>query len=259
MNKHFIAAAAATLCISSAWAAGNETKPVAPATATPGATSTSNTDLRGARDNKVGNDEKDMLEQKLKAVSSRADYAKVLESNGFRIAAINSDKPDYLEYEVVKGDRSYEVQIDFDKGTDRAKEVDVTANMWRAEATKKMMKDANYKHAGPLVADPDARYSDRRNMKAWTDEKEQLEKALGANQPVASYKAKLQQMGYQITSVNDREADHVEYEIVKGDNSYEVKIDVDAKTKMAKKVDVTSNLWDSQGTERAKDRNQAKN
>ena len=40
--------------------------------------------------------------------------------------------------------------------------------------------------------------------------------------------------------------------MVKGDHSYEVQIDVDPATKMAKKVDVASNVWDAKGTDRAK-------
>jgi hypothetical protein len=78
-----------------------------------------------------------------------------------------------------------------------------------------------------MVADPDSRYSDRHLMKAWNDEKDQLEKILTPKQTLDAYKKALKQRGYEITSVNDREADYVEYEIVKGDNSYEVQIDLD--------------------------------
>ena len=60
----------------------------------------------------------------------------------------------------------------------------------------------------------------------------------------------------EITSVNDREADYVEYEIVKGDNSYEVQIDLDPTTKLGKEVDVTSNLWEAESTDRTKDANE---
>jgi len=120
-----------------------------------------------------------------------------------------------------------------------------------------MLRDANYKHTGPLVADKDSRYSDRRYMKGWTDEKGQLEKALPPNMKVTDYRPKLEKMGYKITSVNDREADYVEYEIVKGDHSYEVQIEVDPATKIAKKVDVATNVWDAEGTDRAKDKKEA--
>ncbi len=59
----------------------------------------------------------------------------------------------------------------------------------------------------------------------------------------------MKKLGYQITSTNDREKDYLEYEIVKGDNSYEVQIDLE--NGKAKKVDVTANMWHSEATERA--------
>lgn len=49
-------------------------------------------------------------------------------------------KPDYLEYEIVKGDESFEVQIDFDKNSNKATKVDVTLNAWKTDATKKALK-----------------------------------------------------------------------------------------------------------------------
>lgn len=57
-----------------------------------------------------------------------------------------------------------------------------------------------------------------------------------------------------MTAVNDREKDYVEYEIVKGENSYEVQIDLDSKTGMGSKINVTSNLWEAEATERAADK-----
>jgi hypothetical protein len=39
---------------------------------------------------------------------------------------VKYDKPEYLEYEIVKGDDSYEVQIDFDKNSSKATKVGVT-------------------------------------------------------------------------------------------------------------------------------------
>lgn len=249
LNKHLLALAAASL-FASAWAAGPDSTTTAPTIRTP----VMPTPAPVARDS-VSTGEKERLQQALQGAAARADYAKVLESNGYRISAINTDKPDYLEYEVVKGDKTYEVQLNFDKGAAKATKVDVASNLWRADATKQMQKDPKYKNSAALTADPLARYSDRRYMKTWNDEKGMLEKAMPPNQSVSAYKTKLQQMGYQITAVNDREADHVEYEILKGDNSYEVQIDLDPKTKLGKQVDVTSNLWDAEGTERAKDAN----
>lgn len=254
-KKNLIAIASATV-FASGFAAAQTTgnTPAAP-TANKNPMAPAITDAQKRERTAAWKGEKDQLEQKLRAGKTRADYAKILEENGYRISSINSDKKDYLEYEVVKGDHSYEVQLDFDKGAAAATKIDVTTNMWRADATKRMEKDASYKHPGPLVADPQGRYSDRRYMKSWTDEKVRLEKALPLNMKVAEYKPKIEQMGYKVTAVNDREKDYVEYEIVKGDNSYEVQIDVDPKSGVATKIDVTSNLWEAEATDKATDRN----
>ena len=198
-------------------------------------------------------DTKGQIEQMLKGAQSRADYAKVLEKNGFRISSINADKKDFLEYEVVKSNESYEVRLDFKDGATKATDIDVTNNMWRAPSTKAMLKDHNYTVAGTMMADPEGRYSDSRYRKASTDEKDQLEKLKTANMTAAQYMAKLKERGYKVTATNDKEADYLEYEILKGDNSYEVQLDVDPKTKVIKEVDVATNAWDAPGTEKAKD------
>lgn len=221
-----------------------------PATAAP---STRMTDRQMAKSDYMKVD-REQLQQKLRAGKNRADYQKILKDNGYRIAAINEDKKDYVEYEVVKAGSSFEVQMDFENGATQATKVEVANNMWRAEGTERMMKDEKYMPTGPLVADPKGRYSDRRYMKGWTDEKDRLEKALPMNLKAADYRSKIEGMGYKVTAVNDREKDYVEYEIVKGENSYEVQIDLDARTGMASKIDVTSNLWEADATERATDR-----
>jgi hypothetical protein len=58
---------------------------------------------------------------------------------GYKITSVNADKPDYVEYEIVKGNDTYEVQIDFDKNSNKAIKVDVTSNLWQAEATDKAL------------------------------------------------------------------------------------------------------------------------
>ena len=56
-------------------------------------------------------------------------------------------------------------------------------------------------------------------------------------------------MGYQVTSTNETKADYVEYEVVKGANTFEVQIDL--ANGVATEVDVTTNLWKSDATDRA--------
>ena len=250
LSKHLLAAATASLYVT-AWAAN---PPAGSMDTSPHVTPPLEAGVTG----QTMNQEKDQLELKLKSVQTRADYAKALQSSGYRISAINEDKPDYLEYEIVKGNYSYEVQLDFDNGAARATKIDVTNNIWRADSTEKMLKDPQYKAPTALVADPKNNYSDRQHMQSWTNEKDQLEIALAPKQTLDAYKATLKQRGYAITSVNEQKADYVEYEIVKGDNSYEVQIKLDPSTKLAKDVDVTSNLWDAEGTDRAKDANETK-
>jgi hypothetical protein len=59
---------------------------------------------------------------------------------GWKITSVNYDKPDYVEFEIVKSDKSYEVQIDLDKNSHKATKVDVTSNIWKAEATENALK-----------------------------------------------------------------------------------------------------------------------
>lgn len=255
MKRLLIASAAAAFLTTGGLAiAQTSTHSTAPAAThaatTTGATHKSRTMSRS--------DEKDILEQKLKAGGDRADYAKIIADNGWKISAINEDKPEYLEYEIVKGKHSLEVHLNFKDGSKKATDIDVASNMWRADSTKQMEKDNNWKPAKPLVADTTGKYSDSRYMKDWTSEKEKIQAALPANLKAADYRKKLEQMGYKVTSVNDREKDYVEYEIVKGNNSYEVQIDRDPKTQLATKVEVDTNVWDAEGTDKAKDANAAK-
>jgi chitodextrinase len=200
-------------------------------------------------------DEKDRLEKALRTGEGQEYYRAELGKLGYRITAVNNNDPDYLEYEIVKGSNTYEVQIDLDKATGTAKKIDVTTNMWKAEATEKALKDAKYNvDYSEATAAASPRSSDRARMKTWTSEKERLEKTLKAHQAKSYYPQALKDLGYQITAVNNDESDYVEYEIVKGQDSYEVQIDLDKKTGKAKKVDVTTNMWQADATDKALER-----
>lgn len=67
----------------------------------------------------------------------------------------------------------------------------------------------------------------------------ELEKFLATGKDLNFSKAELKKMGYQITSTNDKEKNHVDIEIVKGQDSCEVQIDL------------TSNMWQSDATDEA--------
>jgi hypothetical protein len=99
-------------------------------------------------------------------------------------------------------------------------------------------------------------YSDREQMKSWTDEKDRLEKALRVGEGKDYYRQELSNLGYRITATNQDKRDYLEYEVVKGSNTYEVQIDLDEATGKAKKIDVTTNMWRAEATEQALERRQ---
>lgn len=198
---------------------------------------------------KSWSDDKEKLEQSLEDGASKGSYRKTLADSGYTITSINQDTVDYVEYEVVKGDHSYEVQIDMDKKTNLGSKVDVDRNLWRADATKEAVRSGKAVLASKMLTNG-GDYSDRANARGWTDQKDSLEKDLVLGKDLAFYTAELKRMGYQITSTNDKDKDYVEYEVVKGRDSYEVQMDLDDSGK-AQKVDVTSNMWQADATEKA--------
>jgi uncharacterized protein YmfQ (DUF2313 family) len=201
---------------------------------------------------RAGRDDEDRLERALKTGEEKNFYRRELEKMGWMITAVNYDKPDYVEYEVVKGDDSYEVQIDFDKNSRKATKVDVATNIWRTDATENAIKNRDKKVAYPgRTTNNPERYSDRDRMKTAKNSEEKLEQALKSGEEKAFYRRELEKMGWKITSVNYDKPDYVEYEIVKGDDSYEVQIDFDKNSRKASKVDVTTNAWKTDATKQA--------
>jgi uncharacterized protein YmfQ (DUF2313 family) len=85
---------------------------------------------------KSAKNDKEKLEQALKTGEEKAFYRRELEKMGWKITSVNYDKPDYVEYEIVKNDTSYEVQIDLDKNSHKATKVDVATNAWKTDATE---------------------------------------------------------------------------------------------------------------------------
>jgi uncharacterized protein YmfQ (DUF2313 family) len=200
---------------------------------------------------KASKDSEDKLEQALKTGEEKDFYRRQLEKMGWKITSVNYDKPDYVEYEIVKGDDSYEVQIDFDKNSRKASKVDVALNIWKTEATERALRDGkNVAAPKGTTANPE-RFSDRERMKTAKDSEDKLEQALKTGEEKDFYRRQLEKMGWKITSVNYDKPDYVEYEIVKGDDSYEVQIDFDKNSRKASKVDVTLNAWKADATKQA--------
>lgn len=200
-------------------------------------------------------DEEKKLEQALKTGEDKNFYRRELEKAGYQITAVNYDKPDYLEYEIVKGNNSYEAQIDFDKNSGKATKVDIAPNLWRTDATKAALRGKKGEFPKGTTTNPD-RYSDRDRRKAYDSEEEKLEKTLKTGENKKYYRDQVEKMGYKVTSVNADKPDYVEYEIVKGTDTYEVQIDFDKNSGKGTKVDVTTNLWQAEATDKALDQAQ---
>jgi uncharacterized protein YmfQ (DUF2313 family) len=203
-------------------------------------------------------DEEDRLEGALKTGQEKNFYRRELEKLGWQITSVNYDKPEYVEYEIIKGDQSYEVQIDFDKNSHKATKVDVAMNVWRTDATENALTTGKKGDYPNKTVDNPRRYSDRDRMKSAKNAEDKLETALKTGEEKNFYRRELEKLGWQITSVNYDKPDYVEYEIVKGDQSYEVQIDFDKDSRKAKKVDVALNAWKADATKKALNQRQAK-
>jgi uncharacterized protein YmfQ (DUF2313 family) len=205
----------------------------------------------GADRMKTWTNEKDALEKMLGTGKDKAYYRSELEKAGYWITAINADTPARLEYEIVKGANTYEVQVNFADG--RSTKVDVTTNVWKDAKTKEAMAGRTTKYIYPTAVTKDAdKVSDSVRNKAWMDEKGKMEKELGIGHDRAYYKPALEKMGFKVTSVNENDKKNLEYEVVRGDTTYEVQVDFDATTAKSTRVGVSTNMWEAPATERAK-------
>ena len=228
-------------------------------TVIPSAVAADNPNMYSDRDRtKSSKDETEKLEQVLKTGEEKPFYRRELEQMGWQITSVNYDKPDYLEYEIVKGKSSYEVQIDFDKNSHKATKVDVTTNAWQTDATERALREGKrVDYPNKTAANP-SRFSDRDRMKSTKTEEDKLEQALKTGEEKDFYRRQLEKMGWKVTSVNYDKPDYVEYEIVKGDTSYEVQVDIDKNSRKATKVDVVTNVWKTDATEKALKQTQAR-
>lgn len=178
-------------------------------------------------------------------------YRQELERAGYLIASVNYDKADYVEYEVVKGDRTYEVQINVHKDTQRASKVDISTNLWLAETTDQVLKGTRKQVSKNEASGKDnSRYSDRNHNGQWQQGKEELARALKSGRERDFYRRELDKLGYMITSVNQDRPDYLEYEVVKSDHTYEVQVEVDQNSHKATRVDISPNMWKAEATQK---------
>jgi hypothetical protein len=141
---------------------------------------------------KAGEDE---LKARLVAGKDKPFYRQKLEKMGYAITAVNSDTNDYLEYEVIKGGHSYEVQVDFKNGV--ADKVDIANNVWEAKSTKEALKKKDYTYVYPIgvTSNPEL-VSERTCGEAWREEMIKIEQDLGIGHDRHYYRPALENMGY---------------------------------------------------------------
>jgi len=207
-------------------------------------------------------------------------YRKKLEELGYKITSTNYDNPDYLEYEVVKGDQTWEVQIDVNDDTHRATKVDVAHNVWKTDATKAAL-DNNRRMAANESSDYEGRrgaaghyneYSDRDHARypegrrtaatrnneysdrdrTSTDQLVKELEALPTGHDKQFYKDALRKRGYDIARVDKDATDELKLEAVKDGRSVKMDVAFDEDTGKSTKVDASS-LWvESESTSRTR-------
>lgn len=189
------------------------------------------------------NQGKEALQRALKPGQSKESFRQTLRNMGYAVTAVNFDTPDYVEWEIVKGNYTYELRMDFDDG--KSSEVNVTPNVWRAGTTQRALLGRKVAENGP----GDARFRDREYEADWTQGEQALRRALEPGQSKNFYRDELKKLGYLITATNYDQPGYVEWEIVKDNQSYEIQIDF-AGAK-GSRVRIERNMWRADATERA--------
>jgi hypothetical protein len=187
-------------------------------------------------------------------------YRRKLEDMGYKVTSVNYDKPDYLEYEVVKGDQTWEVQIDVSEDTHKATKVDVVQNMWKTDATKAALDNDKRVASREESAYPEGRrtaemrnnqYSDR--DRASTSQLVKEVEGLPVGRDKQFYKDTLRKRGYDISRVDKDETDELKLEAVKDGRGVKVDVSFDDDTGKSTKVNASS-LWaESESTTRTRE------
>jgi osmotically-inducible protein OsmY/uncharacterized protein YmfQ (DUF2313 family) len=192
-------------------------------------------------------------------------YRKKLKQLGYKITSTNYDTSDYLEYEVVKGDQTWEVQIDVDEDTGKATEIDIAQNVWKTDETTAAVQQGQdlsrtaATGTGVVSGDTARRTRNMRNNQYSDRDRsttDQLVRELD-NLPVGRskefYKNTLRQRGYEITKVNKDDSDEMSVEAVKNGNSVQLDISFDENTAQSTEIDA-STLWaESESTTRTRE------
>lgn len=206
-----------------------------------------------ASDNEAWNQGQAELQKQLAPGAPAADYRKKIEDLGYKITSTNYNNEDYLEYELVKGDMTWEVQIDVDDNTRKATEVKAVTNMWKTDATERALGRNVVADNKPMYRNP---YSERdrtsvsrliKEMEAWpVDQNKQF------------YKDSLAKNGYNVTRINTDDPEMLSLEAVKGANSVELNVAFNEKTGKSTSIDADSMWVESEATSQERERQEAR-
>jgi hypothetical protein len=198
------------------------------------------------------------LRQGLPKGELRTFYPKKIDELGYEMTALNYSDEDYLEYEVLKGVHSYEVQIDIDKETQKATEIEIDPNRWMTESTERAI-DRNKLLAA--MDDPDFyvvfygyRYSDRDQVRV--EEMVKNLEGLPTGKDATFYKNELKRLGYTIGKIHADDKEALKLEAVRNARSVAFSVTFDAQTGQSTKVNAAPLWWESAATERLRE-NQA--
>lgn len=193
------------------------------------------------------------LQKQLAPGAPAADYRKKIEELGYKITSTNYNNEDYLEYELVKGDMTWEVQIDVDDKTRKVTEVQTVTNMWKTDATEQALGRNVVASSKPMYRNP---YSERdrisvsrliKEMEAWPVSKDKQ-----------FYKDELAKSGYEVTRINTDDAEMLSLEVVKGANSVELNVAFNEKTGKSESIDADSMWIESEATSQAREHQEAR-
>jgi hypothetical protein len=196
------------------------------------------------------------LRQGLPTGELRTFYPRKLNELGYEMTALNYSDEDYLEYEVVKGAYSYEVQIDIDEKTQKATEIEIDPNRWMTESTERAL-DRNKLLAA--IDDPDFyvvfygyRYSDR--DQARVEEMVKNLEGLPTGNDAAFYKDELKRRGYTISKIHTDDKEALKLEMVKNARSVAFAVTFDPQTGQSTDVNAAPLWWESAATERVREK-----
>jgi hypothetical protein len=217
------------------------------------------------QDSELWNQRQAELQKELAPGKASDEYRKKIGELGYQITSTNYNDPDYLEYEIVKGDQTWEVQIAVDDDTHRATKVDIVTNAWKTDATDQAINNnkSRVSEAEPARAESRRAAAVRNNPyserdRTTTDQLVKELEALPTGQDKEFYKDTLKKHGFVISRVDKDDKDELDLEAVKNGRSVKMDIDFNEDTGKSTEVDASS-LWaESESTTQTREAQQRK-